>query len=397
VDDDTERWIRADRLLEAALDLPADRRTAYVAAAAAGDPELRRLVERLLESAETDAGLAPGGVFGGELFDGFAKELVAADEDPAGQIIGPYRVVREIGRGGTAVVYLAEGPDGARVAVKLIRLGLDTEEVLLRFDQERKILARAQHPNIAEVFASGVSADGRPYFAMEYVDGLPIDAYCDRRRATVADRLGLFLQAAWAVHHAHRDRVVHRDIKPSNILVTEDGRLKLLDFGIAKLLDAEAGPGAVPLTRSYARLMTPAFASPEQILGAEVTVATDVYQLGILLYLLLTGRWPYQLAKNWPGEVVRAITQSEPAAPSAATAGAGSMPPSFRGTPPSPEKIAAARQSTHQRLRRRLEGDLDRIALTALRKDPGDRYASVARMIDEIERHLAGRSTGLKP
>ena len=390
--DDTERWRRADRLLEAALDLPAERRAAYVAETAGDDVELRRLVERLLAGAETDSGLAPGGVFGGELFDGFAQELVAEDEDPEGLIIGPYRVVREIGRGGTAVVYLAEEPGGGQVAVKLIRLGLDTEEVLLRFDQEHQILARAQHPNIAEVFGSGVSPDGRPYFAMEYVDGLPIDAYCDRRRATIADRLGLFLQAAWAVHHAHRDRVVHRDIKPSNILVAEDGRLKLLDFGIAKLLDAEAkGHSAVPLTRSYARLMTPAFASPEQILGTRVSVATDVYQLGILLYLLLSGRWPYQLAKNWPGEVVQAIMESEPATPSAATAGAGSMPPSFRGTPPTPAMIAAARRSDPDRLRRQLQGDLDRIALTALCKDPADRYSSVARMIDAVERHLAGR------
>ncbi len=391
MDDNTKRWIRADRHLEAALDLPADRRASYVDEVTADDPELKRLLERLLAGAETDSGLSPGGVFDGELFDGFAQELVADDEDPAGQVIGPYRVLREIGRGGTAVVYLAETEDGGLAALKLIRLGLDTEEILLRFDQERKILARAQHPNIAEVFGSGVSPDGRPYFAMEYVDGQPIDTYCDGRRSTVADRLGLFLQAAWAVHHAHRDRVVHRDIKPSNILVTEDGRLKLLDFGIAKLLDVEAGRSAVPLTRSYARLMTPAFASPEQILGDPVTVATDVYQLGILLYLLLTSRWPYALAKNWPGEVVQAIMDTEPAAPSAAATGAGSMPPSFRGTPPTPAMIAAARRSDPDRLHRQLQGGLDHIALTALHKKPQDRYSSVARMIDDVERHLAGR------
>jgi serine/threonine protein kinase len=325
-----DRRRRADRVFEVALDLTPEERVPYLDEACVGDAELRTLVERLLRSADEETGsLGPSGGLPSSLWSKVAKELEGGDGDdggdsPAGTVIGRYRILHEIGRGGMAVVYLAERADGQfeqKVALKRIKRGVDTDEVLLRFDQERQILALARHPNLAQLLDGGVDDDGRPYFVMEYVEGRPIDRYCDEETLSVSDRLRLFLQVARAVSYAHRNLVVHRDLKPSNILVTDDGPdsegnvVKLLDFGIAKLLDADATPGATPLTRTWARPMTPVYASPEQIRGEPVTTASDIYQLGLLLYELLSGCYPYKLAERNPGEAVRAICETEPTRP----------------------------------------------------------------------------------
>lgn len=285
--------------------------------------------------------------------------------------MGRYRVVRELGRGGMAVVYLAERADGQfeqQVALKLLKRGIDTDEVVGRFDQERQILARARHPGIARLLDGGVGPGGRPYLVMEYVLGRPVDVYCDDQRLPVPDRLRLFLQVARAVEDAHRNLVVHRDIKPGNILVTTDGHAKLLDFGIAKLLDPDSD--ATPVTRTASRMLTPAWASPEQLAGDPVTTASDVYQLGLLLHLLLAGRLP---DPRVGGEITR---------------------PS--GTQVSDE-AAWSRLTTPVRLQKELAGDLDTIVLTALRTEPERRYGSVAQLIDDVERYLEGRPVSARP
>ncbi|MCP3959694.1 MAG: serine/threonine protein kinase [bacterium] len=391
--------IRADQLFVAALDLRPEERSIYLDEACAGDAVLRGLVERLIEGAEVDdTDILPGGGIQGPLWDGLVAEMEGgmADEEtaPVGTVIGRYRLVREIGRGGMAVVFLAERADGRfrqKVALKRIQRGIDTAEVIQRFEQEQQILAQAEHPNIARLLDGGVGPEGRPYFVMEYVQGLPIDRYCDEHRLPLEQRLGLFLQVAKAVDYAHRNLVVHRDIKPTNILVTADGHVKLLDFGIAKLLDAEATSGHVPLTRSYARLMTPVYASPEQVRGQPVTTASDVYQLGLLLYQLMTGRWPYHLTENQPMAVVRAICEDDPTRPSTALTAGGSAPDEDEDDRSTPEAIVDARDTSVARLRRQLTGDLDNIALTALRKEPERRYGAVAQMIADIESYLSGR------
>jgi eukaryotic-like serine/threonine-protein kinase len=275
--------------------------------------------------------------------------------------IGAYRVVREIGRGGMSVVYLGERDDGAfeqRVALKLIKPGTDTREVLQRFRQERQILASLHHSAIAQLFDGGSTESGHPYFVMEFVDGQPIDAWCEARNASIRMRLELFVKVCEAVQHAHDRNIVHRDLKPSNIMVSAHGEVKLLDFGIAKALDPDALPHTVPATRVALRPLTPEYASPEQVRGEPVTTASDVYQLGALLYLLLTGRLPYQLA----GESTEALARTICDQPS---------------EPPS-------------RHDRRLRGDLDTILLMALRKAPERRYHNAEELAADLRRHLAG-------
>lgn len=360
-------WDRADRIFDEALDLPPGERAAFLDRACGGDAELFALVSRLLASAEdATSGVKPGGALQGPLWNELQGELAREDEPGAGTLVGRYRIVRELGRGGMAVVYLAERADGQfeqQVALKLLKRGVDTDEVVGRFDQERQILALARHPGLARLLDGGVGPGGRPYLVMEYVAGRPIDLYADDQRLSVAERLRLFLQVARTVEDAHRNLVVHRDIKPSNILVTGEGHAKLLDFGIAKLLDPDLG--ATPVTRTASRMLTPAYASPEQLEGAPVTTASDVYQLGLLLYLLLAGRLP---DPRRDGELTR---------PSSTAADS--------------DEVAQARLTTPARLRRELAGDLDTLVLTALRREPERRYGSVAQLIDDIERYLAGR------
>ncbi|MEM7350103.1 MAG: serine/threonine-protein kinase [Acidobacteriota bacterium] len=387
--------IRADRVFVAALDLVPAERKAFVARECAGEPEVLALVERLLANVEGDTDLPTGGGMAGPLWDGLAENLTA-EPDLGGTVVDRYRIVRELGRGGMAVVYLAERADSQfdhQVALKLIKRGTDTDEVVRRFRQERQIMALTQHPNIARLLDGGSTPEGRPYFVMEHVAGQPIDRYCDEARLTIRQRLRLFLEVARAVDHAHRNLVVHRDIKPSNILVSEDGEVKLLDFGIAKFLDPAA---QVQLTRSQMRMLTPAYASPEQVRGIPVSTASDIYQLGLLLYLLITGQSPYRAGSSTSQDLAQAITEEPPTRPSTVIRDARS-----RKTSPaersSQEAVFRQRRTTPIRLQRDLDGDLDNIVLMALRKEPERRYASTQHLIDDIERHLAGRPILARP
>ncbi len=342
-----ERYQEIDLLFEAVLERPVSSREAFLAEASGEDPALATAVQALLDSgAEAELVL-------GDSVTAFAVPLLDAWREEAAAVgrLGAYRIIEEIGRGGMGAVYLAERADQVfekRVAIKLVKRGMDTDEVLHRFRIERQILASLEHPAIARLYDGGVSEDGRPYLVMEYIAGRPLIAYCDEHGLGTEERLALFQQVCRAVQYAHQNLVVHRDLKPSNVLVTETGEVKLLDFGIAKLLDAGA-PGASD-TRTEARLLTPDYASPEQLSGRPVTTASDLYSLGIVLYELLTGQRPFQRPAKRPSTAV-----------------------------------------TSDRLRRRLRGDLDTIVGKALEADPDRRYASASALLDDIDRHLNGQ------
>lgn len=356
-----ERWQRLKGLFTGALALPPDERASFLAGACANEEALRIEAEALLASHEKAGGFI---------------EPPAA-ERPRGRI-GPYEIVRELGHGGMGTVVLAVRADDAyrrEVAIKVIRRGMDTEDIVRRFRTERQILAGLADPNVAALLDGGTTADGLPYFVMEYVEGEPIDVFCDARRLGVTGRLELFRAVCSAVQYAHRNLVIHRDIKPGNILVTPAGVPKLLDFGLAKILDPSSqGAGA---TVTQLRILTPAFASPEQVLGGTITTATDVYSLGVLLYVLLSGCRPYGSETTSAEELARAVCETEPPRPSAVAAREPSS--------------AAARGTSSERLRRSLAGDLDTIILKALRKEPERRYTSVEQLSEDLRRHLSGR------
>ena len=295
--------------------------------------------------------------------------------------IGPYRVVRELGRGGMGVVYLAERDDGQyrqRVAVKLLRSSPDAEELRRRFVAERQILASLSHPHIAQLLDGGVSDGELPYLVIEYVDGLPLTEYCDRHRLGIDARLRLFQDVCSAVHHAHQNLVLHRDLKPGNVLVTAAGTVKLLDFGIAKLLNSALGTDQ-PITRTAFRMMTPAYASPEQVRGDSLTTASDVYALGLLLYELLVGSPAHRIDTDAPRAVFEAVCEREPERPSVAVAHGESA-----------AAAAAARDTTPEKLARHLRGDLDAITAMALRKEPGRRYGSAELLAEDVSRYSQG-------
>jgi non-specific serine/threonine protein kinase/serine/threonine-protein kinase len=362
---DSARFRRCEELFHAALPLAGPERDALLRRSCEDDPAVRTEVERLL-AAHDRAG------------DFISSPVIAApaadqgDTSWAGRLVGPYRVVREIGRGGMGAVYLAERADGQyqqRVALKVIKRGMDTEQVLARFRAERQILASLDHPNIARLLDGGSTDQGVPFFAMEYIEGEPIDAWAARRELSVDERLRLFLQVCGAVSYAHQRLVVHRDIKPLNILVTSEGVPKLLDFGIAKVL--HEGSDEVTSTVTGMRLLTPEYASPEQVEGQHATTASDVYALGVVLYELLTGRSPYRLRSRAPLDVIEAVRTTDPERPSAVGA--------------------------TEKLRRRLRGDLDTILLTALRKEPARRYQSVEQFAGDVRRHLEGLPVRARP
>ncbi|HEU4564502.1 MAG TPA: serine/threonine-protein kinase [Gemmatimonadaceae bacterium] len=378
-----ERRRRIEEIFDAVLDAPAPERDTLLDAACAGDAALRDEVLSLLAAHEVESPALE------EIVRRAAADLV--DGAALAERIGPYRLERELGRGGMGLVYLAERADGhyrRRVAIKLVRGSIDRPELRRRFEAERRILAALDHPNIAHLLDGGITRDGTPYLVMEYVNGLPVDEYCDRMRLTIGERLRLFATIARAVHHAHRNLVVHRDLKPSNILVAADGTPKLLDFGIAKILDPGLIDSTLPLTGTGMRLMTPEYASPEQVRGEPVTTASDVYSLGVVLYELLTGHRPFRHDGRPGFELERQILEREPTRPSALIARA-------RGEAPeggwSAGRASQARRASPQRLRRQLAGDLDRMVLMALRKEPERRYASAEQMAEDVERYLAGQ------
>jgi hypothetical protein len=361
----SERWKRIEAHFEETLEAPPAQRSRVLEAIR--DDELRREVESLLRAHEE------AGVFIDEPDRFFSSESFETDTFSPGQTIERYRIIREIGRGGMGAVFLAERADDVyqkQVALKVIKRGMDTDSVLRHFHNERQILAGFDHPNIARLLDGGTTPSGLPYFVMEYVKGLPIDEHCNARTLSVAERLDLFREVCAAVSYAHRRLVIHRDIKRSNILVTAEGVPKLLDFGIAKILQH----GDEPLgTITGIRLMTPDYASPEQLRGLPVTTASDVYSLGVVLYGLLCGRSPYPVTGSSPHEIARVITETEPTKPSTAVA---------KCDPSSKIRIANPKL---------LRGDLDNIVLMALRKEPERRYQSVEQFSEDIRRHLEER------
>jgi len=389
-------WQSVDALFEAALKRPADERDAFLSEATAR-PEVQARVKSLLERYESLGDFMEASVLDavGYASEGLEDEALEGGTprrpaDRSGETIGPFRLRKQIGRGGSGVVYRAERRDGfdQEVALKLLTRPANAGAVLDRFATEQQVLAGLTHPNVAQIFDGGATDDGFPYFVMEYVDGDPLDTYCDNRFLWVRERLQLFLDVADAVQHAHRNLVVHRDLKPSNVLVTEDGRPKLLDFGIAKILDEEA-PG---LTRTGERWMTPEYAAPEQVLGEGITTATDVYQLGVVLYELLTGHRPYRPKARSVYEIERAVCEDAPTPPSTVvTHESTDDDPTGESSTPDPVRVSEARGTDLATLRRTLRGDLDAIIMQALRKEPDARYSSVEAFVDDIRRYLDGQ------
>lgn len=375
-------WPRLKEVLGLALEQPPDRRSALLDTLCAGEPELRAEVESLLR-AESAAGSFIESPALGALDE-------ARDEDPhLGRQVGPYLVERCIGRGGMGAVYLARRTDEFEhaVAIKMIRRGMDSELVVRRFRHERQILASVNHPHIACLFDGGTTPEGLPYLVMEYVAGTPIDRYADDHRLTTPERLRLCLGVLDAVQHAHDRHIVHRDLKPSNVLVTVDGQPKLLDFGIAKILDPDSD-GDSTMT-SLARPMTPDYASPEQILGQPITPATDVYALGLLLYELLTGHRPFRFTTHTPDEIASVVCEQEPERPSTAI-GRTETTVLADGTAEAktPRSVSETRDGSPDALRHRLSGALDAIVMKALRKTPASRYPTVAALADDVRRWL---------
>ncbi len=393
MDERTRREV--DEILQRVLSHPEHERERVLEEACAGAPELEPHVRRLLAAAvDDDDFLKPGGAQEGTSWRGLLSELVADVPVRLRQRVGPYTVEELLGRGGMGVVYRArrtDQPDSGPVALKLLTSLHGDADVARRFELETHILSSLEHPCIARPVDAGLTDDGRPYLAMEHVDGQPIDRFCDAHRLTVSERVRLLIEVARAVAHAHRRMVIHRDLKPGNILVTAEGRPKLLDFGIAKLLDPVGGPIGGPLTRTGLAVMTPEYASPEQIRSETITTATDVYQLGILLYELLTGTRPHRLIGGGRAQLERAVCEQDAPAPSTAIRRWGADPgDGDTGLPPL-DTVCRARSTRPDRLRAALRGDLDTIVLKALRKEPERRYASVDQLVDDLERHLAGR------
>ena len=381
----SELWREVSPYLDRALAMPEEERDAWLVALCAGKPALGELLKSLLEEHD---------VLSRERFLDEAPQPITPAQSLGGQMIGAYALVAPVGRGGMGSVWLAERTDGRferRAAVKFLNIalaGLGGEE---RFKREGTILARLAHPHIAQLLDAGVTPSGQPYLILEYVEGEDIVRYCDTRQLEVAARLLLFLDVLAAVAHAHTNLVVHRDIKPSNVLVTRDGQVKLLDFGIAKLLEEEGGSGAATqLTREGGAALTPLFAAPEQVTGAGVTTATDVYACGVLLYELLTGQHPAGPGPHSPADLLKAIVETEPPRMSEAVRPVGA----------SAEAVLAraySRAATPDRLKRVLGGDLDTLVAKALKKDPQERYASAAAMADDLRRYLGHEPIGARP
>jgi serine/threonine protein kinase len=381
-----ERWRLVKELLATALEMEPIERNAYVAQVSSGDSSLREELERHL-AAHNEAGTEFLRVPAPFRHDG----VPTLSRSLTGLRVGAYVIVEEIGAGGMGEVYRAYRADDEyrmEVAIKLVRTGRDSDSVIRRFRNERQILASLEHPNIARLLDGGTIADGSPYFVMELIAGQPIDEYCDDHRLTVSERLKLFLPVCTAVQYAHQHLIIHRDIKPNNILVTHEGVPKLLDFGIAKILDPAAADVQLEPTQTIVRALTPGYASPEQVGGGTITTASDVYSLGVVLYELLTGRSPYRLTRGTPEEISRLVCDVEPEKPSTAVCKIQRKQDARDPPASTSAETAATRQVSPGKLKKLLEGDLDNIVLMALRKERQRRYGSVEQLARDIESHL---------
>ena len=395
-----ERWQKIEAVFQAAADLPKSERNSYLDAECGADYDLRSEVERLLASDDEAAGFIESPVWTDssflntsvkkEISESFDRSTDDIADSYIGRTIGAFRLSHEIGRGGMGAVYLAERADGEfqqRVAIKLIKRGMDSDFITRRFRHERQILASFEHPFIARLLDGGTAPDGVPYFVMEYVEGQTFYAYCDNNHLDIRERLKLFQKVCSAIEYAHTKQIIHRDIKPSNILINRNAAPKLLDFGIAKILDPNLIHESINPTASMLRMMTPDYASPEQVQGVDITPSSDIYSLGVLLYELLTGHRPYNFSGRALHEVSFVICNTMPKLPSAMIDDEETLHPHYRD--PGLDFLDV-RKTTAPALASELTGDLDNIIMKALNKQPGSRYSSVSEFSKDISRYLNG-------
>jgi len=374
-----DQWHELSPQLDQALGMPEEERAVWLSALRSQRADLAEMIERLLAEHEV------------LVHEHFLERDALAPGSRAnpGRIVGVYRLIGPIGQGGMGSVWLAERNDGRferRAAIKFLHSALVAQGSAERFKREGRILGRLAHSQIAALIDAGITEDGEPYLVLEYVEGDPIDKYCDDRALSVEARIRLLLDVSSAVAHAHSNLIVHRDIKPSNVLVRNDGQVKLLDFGIAKLLEAdETSSDATQLTLESGTALTPKYAAPEQVMGGAISTGTDVYSLGVLLYVLVTGRHPAGPGPHTPVDLVRAIAEAEPALASDTFTLADA------------ESISAKRATSSEKLRRQLRGDLDTILVKALKKDPSERYASVAAFGEDLRRYLGHEPIVARP
>lgn len=384
-DSEEARWLRVKALFKAAFELAPEARPAYLREQCGDDEALLRQVEQLLESASPD-----------KHFGRIVRDAAIDATRPVSRIaqrVGNYRLIELVGSGGMGNVYLAERDDDRfehRVAIKLLHASHNDDALVERFRVERQALASLDHPNIAKLLDGGETDDGTPYLVMEYVAGTTVDEYCDEHRLSIEERLGLFQKICAAVDFAHRNLVVHRDIKPSNILVTDSGEPKLLDFGIAKFIDDATPRFAAAATRHGQAVMTPEFASPEQVRGEPITTATDVYSLGVLLYILLSGRYPYLEHSTNRAAIAKAICDTEPSRPSTVISSRGAEDEHV-------PRIVSSRRTSLGKLRKLLAGDLDNIVMKTLQKEPERRYPSARALLEDIGNYLADEPVRARP
>jgi eukaryotic-like serine/threonine-protein kinase len=383
-----ERWRILKEIFSNALELTGEAQKEYLRKACKDDATLLQEVKSLLDAYHSSG-----------VLDHSMNHLKASalsqlkSQKTLGKKVGAYRIIEELGHGGMGTVFLAARADGVfrqQVALKMLRAGLLFEDQVLRFQSERRILASLNHNNIAHLFDGGISDEGQPWFAMEYVKGQPIDKYCNSHNLSLEERLNLFLEVCDAVQYAHRNLIAHRDLKPGNIFVTEEGKVKLLDFGIAKILETEENTeDELPLTQTGLLPLTPAYASPEQIRKQTITTSSDIYQLGVILYELLTGVRPYDLKGKTPGDMERTICETGPRRPSVAVA-KNKKDKKLPVTGPAKEGVIVHFQ-------KKLRGDLDTIVLKCLNKEPQRRYQSTGLLAEDIKAYLAGRPVSAHP